>query len=146
MALDQRGKGTEILNAPVCASAKEHVVNLLAKQLLTRLKAHVVKRLVKTNAPAQRNILSYANTHARVSAVCNARLNIGGAESKFLVKHSIAAALESAPVSHSLVPLSTLRRILTPFKVFKSGLVRSNESATSPHLYREVAQGEPPLH
>ena len=121
-------------------------------QFLAWLEAHVVEALLETsllflwNLIESWDILCDTDTHTWVSTVSDTWFDILGLESQLLVEDSIIATLQGLPVSHSLVPLFTLRCIFTTLDVLECCLIRSYETTTGTHLDREVAEGETTFH
>ena len=121
-------------------------------EFLTRLEAHIVKALLETslfflrNLVKSRNILCDTDTHTRVGTICNTRFDIHSIESQFLIEYSVIATLQGFPISHSLIPIFTLRSIFATLDVLKSCLIRSHETTTSTHLDREVTESQTTFH
>jgi len=121
-------------------------------QFLAWLEAHVVQALLETSLLFLWNLIESwdafgdTDTHTRVGTVSDTWFDILCLESQLLVEYSVIATLQGLPVSHSLVPLFTLRRIFTTLDVFECGLIRSHEATTGTHLDREVAEGETTFH
>ena len=121
-------------------------------QFLAWLEAHIVETLLETSLLFLWNLIERwdafgnADTHTRVGTVGDAWFDILCLESQLLVEDCVIATLQGLPVSHSLVPLFTLRCIFTALDVLECGLIRSYETTTGTHLDREVAEGETTFH
>ena len=116
----------------------------MAFEFLARLELHIIKLseelllLGLVHAIECRNAFVDGNTCTRVCSVGDARLDIFGMESNFLVKNGIVVALELAPCSNSLVPVFSLRSILAALEVSEGGLVGGYQTCTRTHLDGKV--------
>ena len=121
-------------------------------EFLARLEAHIVERLGERNLPSlvdgieRRYSIVDAHTHTRIRSECDARLNVGGVESDFLVEDGIVVAAESLPVGEGLIPLLALGGIFATFNIVKCHLVGGNHATTCTHLDAEVAHRHSFLH
>ena len=121
-------------------------------EFLAWLETHVVEALLETSLLFLRNLIERwdafgdADTHTWVGTIGDAWFDILGVESQLLVEDSIIATLQGLPVSHSLVPLFTLRCIFTTLDVLECCLIRSYETTTGTHLNREVTEGKTTFH
>ncbi len=152
MTFHHIGERTEVLDTAIGASTQEDVVDGMAQQLLARLKAHILQRLHETGLLGLGDLVERryrpvnADAHAGICAIGDAWLYILGVEGQLLVEDGIVAALQRLPIGHSLIPVSTLGRILTALEVFERCLVGSHKAATCSHLNREVTEGETTVH
>ena len=94
----------------------------------------------------ERNAFRNADAHAGIGTIGNAWLDVGSVKRQFLIEYSIVAALQRFPVGYSLVPICTFRGELTAFEIVKGRFVRSDETATRPHLDRQVAKRQTAFH
>ena len=121
-------------------------------EFLAWLEAHVVEALLETSLLFLRNLIESwdipgnADTHTWVGTIGDTWFDILCLESQLFVEYSIIATLQGLPVSHSLVPLFTLRCIFTTLDVLECCLIRSYETTTGTHLDREVTEGKTTFH
>ena len=121
-------------------------------EFLAWLEAHVVQALLETSLLFLWNLIERwdafgdADTHTWVGTVGDAWFDILCLESQLLVEYSIIATLQGLPVSHSLVPLFTLRCIFATLDILECCLIRSYETTTGTHLDREVAESQTTFH
>ncbi|CDC27281.1 flp pilus assembly protein TadG [Prevotella sp. CAG:386] len=121
-------------------------------QFLAWLEAHVVEALLETSLLFLRNLiecwdaLGNADTHTWVSTISDTWFDILCLESQLFVEDCVITTLQGLPVSHSLVPLFTLRCIFTTLDVLECCLIRSYEATTGTHLDREIAESETTFH
>ena len=152
LALNDRGKSTEIFYTSIGTSAKENVVDFVSEELLARLETHILKALLERSLTLLvysvecRYALSDANAHTWVGAVGDAWLYFCSIEGKLFVEYGIVATLQCLPISNSLIPCLSLWGILATLDISKCRFVWSYKSATRSHLDREVAEGETILH
>ena len=151
-SLNNTCEGTEVLYTSVCAGTKEYVVNLMTKQFVAWLEAHVVKALQEAGLSVLVYIvkcrygLCYSYAHSGVGSVSDAWLYILAVEVEFLVKYGVITTLQCLPVFHSLVPFGTFWGILPTLDVLECGFIGSDEATTCSHFYGQVAEGQTTFH
>ena len=152
LSFNQGSESTEVFDTTIGTCAQEYIIDRMTLQFFAWLEAHIVQALLETSLLFLRNlikswdILCDTDTHTWVGTVGDAWFDILCLESQLLVEDSVIATLQGLPVSHSLVPLFTLRCIFTTLDVLECGLIRSYETTTGTHLDREVAEGETTFH
>ena len=152
LSFNQGSESTEVFNTTVGTCAQEYIIDRMTLEFLAWLEAHVVQALLETSLLFLWNLIERwdafgdADTHTWVGTVGDAWFDILCLESQLLVEYSVIATLQGLPVSHSLVPLFTLRCIFTTLDVLECCLIRSYETTTGTHLDGEVAESQTTFH
>mmetsp|Transcript_4624 Transcript_4624/g.16817 ORF Transcript_4624/g.16817 Transcript_4624/m.16817 type:complete len:238 (-) Transcript_4624:854-1567(-) len=144
---------TNVLDPSVCTRADENFLNLNFVELLVGLEPHVLKCTFHAR-PSQRirflgrirNITSDGRCVLRRGAPSHSGLDVFGIDHYFCVVLGARIRLERLPVSHGLVPLSSLGSQRPSLEVLERCLVRRNHTRTCSCFDGHVADGHPGLH
>ena len=152
LAFDHGGEGTEVLNATVGTGTQKAVVYGRTFQLLSRLELHVVQHGKELSTVSfghfiqGRDTFVNGNACTGIGTISNARCNVFGTISHFLIENGLGIAVKLFPCFHSLVPCFTLGGIFAVLEVGKSDFIRSDKSGTAAHLDTEVRECQTSFH
>src|SRR5258708_8681676 len=153
LALDDRSRGAQILDARIGARADEHLVDADGGDRRARLESHVLQRAL--HALAARAVLFlvrvghaviHRHHHLGRRPPGHMWLDLARVECQFAIEFRTWIALQRAPVSDRVFPFRTLGRELAALEILERHLIDGNHAGAGARLDGHVADRHAAFH